>query len=961
MANTITINVLGDTRGFKSAMSGVQGDLGRLGAASQKAGSFLKSSLKVAAVGAVAAGVAIGKFASDSITAASDLNETISKTKTIFGDASPEIMAFGRNAATSLGMSTNEALTGVSTFGNFFDQIGIGTKRSAEMSKSFVTMAADLGSFHNAAPVEVMEALSAATRGEYDSLQKFIPTINAAAVEQKAFAMTGKTTAKELTNAEKASAMYALAIKGQGAAQGDFAKTSGSLANQQKILAAQFEAVKTKIGTALLPIMQQLMGVLLKEGMPALKQFSKWFAAEGPAAIDRAVAKFNEFLPTIKKVGTFLIENAGTIAKLVAGFYALTAVIAIVGPVIQGITAAFKAYKAIATAVKAVQFALNVLWLANPIGLVIAAIAALVAIFVIAYKKSDTFRAIVDKSWAAIKKATVAVWNFIKDLTLKVWNAIKDAAVKAAEAVKNAVTKAWNAIKSATSSVWNGIKSAVMAVWNFFRNAVSTYFNAYKNVITTVWNAVKSVTTSVWNAVKNAVTNAANNIRNAISNAWNAAKNLTSNAWNAMKSAVQNGVQRVISFVQGLPGKIKGFFSGASSWLLSAGKNIIQGLLDGISGMIGSVKSKLGELTNMIPDWKGPASKDKRLLRPVGKMIMDGLVKGFDDGREGIKNSLSKITDLIEKTMDQRFKSDKKAAAASREVLQGLKDENAALMANAHQREVIASRLEKAQEKLNAVVEASKDYAANIKSSVLDFGNIGSVGKDEDGNVSLGGILGDLRTKVTDAKTYQTVLNRLIKMGLNKTTLDQLAQMGVEGGLATAKAIVSGGKEAINQVNRLTQQLAVTGKAMGDRLAKEMYGAGIKAAQGMVNGLESQEKRLIRVATNLGRQLANAVKKELGIHSPSRVFQRLGEQTVAGMEIGLKDTHGVERAMVRLSDAMVNGFSKPALSATAGGGTGGTTINLNVNVPATANPAATGKEIQRVLDEYHRTGGIRRA
>ena len=80
----------------------------------------------------------------------------------------------------------------------------------------------------------MIEAQTAAFRGEYDSLQRFIPTINAANVEQKAMEQTGKENAEQLTASEKAAATYTLMLEGMGAAQGDFARTSDSAANRQR-------------------------------------------------------------------------------------------------------------------------------------------------------------------------------------------------------------------------------------------------------------------------------------------------------------------------------------------------------------------------------------------------------------------------------------------------------------------------------------------------------------------------------------------------------------------------------------------------------------------------------------------------------------------------------------------------------------------------------------------------------
>jgi hypothetical protein len=117
--------------------------------------------------------------------------------------------------------------------------------------------------------------------------------------------------------------------------------------------------------------------------------------------------------------------------------------------------------------------------------------------------------------------------------------------------------------------------------------------------------------------------------------------------WDQIKSAFQTGVRAVIGFVQELPGKIKGFFSDAGSWLVGAGSKIIDGLLSGIRAGFDKVKGALGSLTSMLPDWKGPPKKDATLLVGAGQLIIDGLIKGLESRYGAVRKSLSGLTDDI--------------------------------------------------------------------------------------------------------------------------------------------------------------------------------------------------------------------------------------------------------------------------------------------------------------------------
>ncbi len=231
-------------------------------------GGLAKLAGPAAAVGAGLGAAAVGIL--NVTNAAGDLSETISKTNVIFGKGAPEIMKWGDTAARALGLSKNEALSAASSFGDMFLQIGFSTKAATGMSTGMVQLASDLASFHNADITEVIEAQSAAFRGEYDSLQRYIPTINAAAVEQEALRQTGKKTAKELTLQDKALATNALMFKTTKAAQGDFARTSGGLANQQRILRAQFEDTRAKLGKFFIPVVLSIVKFFNNDLSPAM-------------------------------------------------------------------------------------------------------------------------------------------------------------------------------------------------------------------------------------------------------------------------------------------------------------------------------------------------------------------------------------------------------------------------------------------------------------------------------------------------------------------------------------------------------------------------------------------------------------------------------------------------------------------------------------------------------------------
>lgn len=203
----------------------------------------------------------------------------------------------------------------------------------------------------------------------------------------------------------------------------------------------------------------------------------------------------------------------------------------------------------------------------------------------------------------------------------------------------------WNGIKNLIDTVWNGIKSIVDSVINAVKGIIDSVLNGIKDVFTNIWNAIKDTVSDVWNGIKSAVSSAINAVSSTISsvlssiqgffsNAWNSITNAVSSAWNGITSAVSNGVSSMMNFISSIPGRIMGFFGSAGSWLLSAGRNIIQGLINGITGAIGgaisAVKNAVGGIIDGAKSLLGIHSPSTVFRDEVGGMIPPGLSEGVE-------------------------------------------------------------------------------------------------------------------------------------------------------------------------------------------------------------------------------------------------------------------------------------------------------------------------------------------
>ncbi len=552
MAGPIRIAVLANARQAKSELNGVAGTAEKTGRRFAKLRAPAGAALLAVAVGAKRA-----------IDKASDLSEEVSKSSVIFGKQAGSIQKWAGTADTSLGQSKRAALQAAGGFGLIAQKAGLGGKETAAFAKQFTGLSSDLASFNNTTPEEAVVALSAAMRGESEPIRKYGVLLDDATLRARALKMgLIKTTKDALTPQNKALAASEEIMAQTKKAQGDFARTADGAANKQRILAAQSENLQAKLGKGLLPAYE----ALLRVG---------------------------------SKLAGYLSENPKLVSRGAIAIVALSAVVLAASVAQKIYTAGLVIYKGVAFAVKAAtiawrnaQFALNIALALNPIGVVVLAVVALIAIFILAYKRSEKFRAIVSRALAGVKKAT---------------------------------TKAINATVGFIKSNWKKVPLLLLgpllvAVLLVKRN---------------------------WGKIKDATRAAVAYVRERVSSAWGYVRERTRAAWQGIVDTIRGRIDAAMSWVRGIKGRVTGVFAAAGTWLLGAGKSILAGLLGGMKDAWEDAAEWLSGLAGKIPKIKGPPAKDRRLLRSNGRLILQGLREGFEDQFPAVERTLGTLTKRI--------------------------------------------------------------------------------------------------------------------------------------------------------------------------------------------------------------------------------------------------------------------------------------------------------------------------
>jgi hypothetical protein len=270
------------------------------------------------AIGNLTSGVT--QFVSDAPTKAIDLQASRISSQQVFGAASTGVEEFARNSAAAIGLSERAALNATTAFGNQFVQLGIGADEAARMAQIQTSLIGDFATFKKISPERATEALSAAYRGEYDSLQQVIPAITAKKIEDQALADTGKRSAKQLTDQEKALAAYQVILGNVGPAQGAFRNglELGNPAAQMLLYNAQLEDTQTRLGTKMIPLQLQFKQAqlavatfMVDRALPVLSRYSGILKDKFGPALGEAKDKAGEFVTGLSQ---------GFVAGDVSGF-----------------------------------------------------------------------------------------------------------------------------------------------------------------------------------------------------------------------------------------------------------------------------------------------------------------------------------------------------------------------------------------------------------------------------------------------------------------------------------------------------------------------------------------------------------------------------------------------------------------------------------------------------------------
>jgi len=619
-------------------------------------------------------------------------------------------------------------------------------------------------------------------------------------------------------------------------------------------LASEFGPVVAILGDAFLQALQALQPVLsslITQALPQAAalgaQLAQAFAPLAPVIVQTAQAFASAILPVLPQVIGLLVQLTPVIVAMAEGFVTMLTI---------GLRVAA--------------------WLATFGAAVVGMVASAVSAFI-------NFRSQVVGAFQAAYNLVVSV-----GAALVAWFTALPGRIGSALAALPGTLL--NLIKSAVSNAAFAFGAGIGLLVSFAANlpgrvasAISSLISTLKSIATSAWNAARSAFASGVSAVVGFVKTAPGRIRSAIAALPGLLRSAAVGAMNAFRSAISSGINSAVSLARGIAGRIRSAVGNLGSALVGAGRDAVLGLANGIRGAVGAAVSAAASVGRQVIAGVKSTLRIKspsRVMEVLGRFVNQGLVNGLLGTAKQVQAAANKVANLVR----DAYSAGAIGRGKRNALINGIANANRALQKLVAQGNSVTARLKTAQANLKSVQDAYNKTAADARAKVLDSFSLVQPGENF---ISIERLKARLTKAVAVAKQFASDMAKLSKRGLNQNFLSQLASAGAVDGGAMAKALANASDADIKQLNVLQGQLNTAAGSVGKNVADALYGAGVRAAQGLVKGLQSQQKAIDKQMAKIAAGLAANIKKALKIKSPSRVFFALGRFISQGLINGI--------------------------------------------------------------------------
>lgn len=251
------------------------------------------------------------------------------------------------------------------------------------------------------------------------------------------------------------------------------------------------------IGSKVMPMIQKFLDYILKNMPEIQKNFYNF--ADGLQSVFEFLA--NNVFPIVVDALTWLVDNLPIIIPLVIALGTAMGVFSIVSTII-GLVEAFKAWKLATEGVSIAQAALNLVMSANPIGIVIAAVAALTAGLTALFFTNEEFRDAVLDTWQKIQDFVIAIIENVMMWLSNLWEKIKPFVDFLLPLLLSAFTNTFNGIIAITSFVLSALKIQIDTIISVFNNLIDFIKNVFTENWQGAWKNIANIFGAIFEGIK---------------------------------------------------------------------------------------------------------------------------------------------------------------------------------------------------------------------------------------------------------------------------------------------------------------------------------------------------------------------------------------------------------------------------------------------------------------------------
>lgn len=497
--------------------------------------------------------------------------------------------------------------------------------------------------------------------------------------------------------------------------------------------------------------------------------------------------------------------------------------------------------------------------------------------------------------------------EWISQLPGKISSFFSNVISTVSEWVSNMIAKAAEVGGNFLSSIGNFFGQLPGRIGSFLSNALSTVAGWVSNMIA----KAREVGSNVLSTIGNFFGQIPGKIASLLSSALSALVSWASNMVARARDGVNNVKNTIVTTLQSIPGKV-----------ISVGRNIVEGLWNGISvaasWLLEKIKGWCRSILNGIKGFFGIASPSRVMRDQVGLMIARGLAKGIQKGEKEVLH--------VADTLNQKL-LDKEEALTKQLEETGL--DEATKEALTEQLNVVKEFRSEYEKALEDIQKSQDSMAQKLK----DYGDLFQTVKTETGSFLE---LNDLEAQLNGIERYGEALEALKARGVSDSLLDEIVGMNVEDATAYTEKLLAMTDDQYTEYMALWQrkqqeaqaiaqtfyqdEMDALGKEFVDKIPQElgdvkdeMRSIGVQGIQGMIDGMYSRSGALWSAAASIVSQAIAAMRAAADINSPSRVTENLvGKPLAQGIEVGFLDT------MARVSHRMADTILTPFQSVTRG-------------------------------------------